>query len=264
MADGSMMEQTPNMGAMARVPMLNAYVHDISMDDLVENFREGAMLTLHVDMIMKLQQDKEFYDIIDQFDVITCDSQIMYFSTKLLGTPVQERVSGSDYFPKFYTRYADDLSITVFLCGGKPGIADMAMKNVNAKVGREMIIGTDAPAFDFETKEGEIDRMIDAINASGCTVCLVGLGGGRQEKFIVKYRDRMPGVKLWLPLGGTLDYESGTFGRPPEWITEWGFEWLYRLIKEPRARFHRYVVHEPPFIWAILKQRLGFYKNPFA
>ena len=246
-----------------KVPLLNAYVHDVSLDDIVENFNEGLMLTLHVDMIMKLQQDREFYDILDQFDVITCDSQIMYFSTKLMGTPVQERVSGSDYFPKFYMHHKDNPDVTVFLCGGKPGIAEMAAKNVNKKVGREMIIGTDAPPFDFETREGEIDRMIDAINASGATVCLVGLGGGRQEKFIVKYRDRMPGVRLWLPLGGTIDYESGTFARPPVWITESGFEWLYRLVKEPRARFHRYVIHEPPFLWAVLKQKLGLYRDPF-
>ncbi|MDS9466351.1 WecB/TagA/CpsF family glycosyltransferase [Paracoccus sp. MBLB3053] len=246
------------------VPILNAYVHDVTMDELVEKFREGLLLTLHVDMIMKLQQDREFYDIFDQFDVVTCDSQIMYFALKLLGTPVRERVSGSDYFPKFYNRYKDDPSVTIFLCGGKPGVADLAAEKINAKVGRRMIVGTDAPPFDFEKREGEVDRMIDRINASGATVCLVGLGGGRQEKFIVKYRDRMPNVRLWLPLGGTIDYESGTFDRPPSWITNMGFEWLYRLVKEPRARFHRYVVHEPPFVWAFLKQRFGIYRNPFG
>lgn len=252
------------VAAPRRVPMLNAAVDDIAMDDLVEHFREGALLTLHVDMIMKLQQDRAFYDILDQFDVITCDSQIMFFATKFLGTPVQERVSGSDYFPKFYARYANDPSMTVFLCGGKPGIADMAADNINARVGRRMVVGTDSPAFDFDTNPAEIERMIAAINGSGATVCVVGLAGGRQEKFIIKYRDRMPGVKLWLPLGGTIDYESGTFDRPPAWITEWGFEWLYRLIKEPRARFHRYVIHEPPFLWAVLKQRLGLYRDPFG
>jgi len=225
MADATTAPATkPTLGEMKRVPMLNAYVHDVSMDDLVENFREGVMLTLHVDMIMKLQQDREFYDLLDEFDVITCDSQIMYFSTKWLGTPVQERVSGSDYFPKFYTRYADDPSVTVFLCGGKPGVAEMAAKNINAKTGREFIIGTDAPAFDFDKNPAEIDRMIDAINASGATVCLVGLQGGRQEKFIMAHRHRMPGVKLWLPLRGTIAYERGTFERPPVSITEWPFE----------------------------------------
>lgn len=246
-----------------KVPMLNAWVHDVSMDEIVETFTEGTMLTLHVDMIMKLQKDREFYDLLDQFDVITCDSQIMYFATKWLGTPVRERVSGSDYFPRFYTRYAGDPSITVFLLGGKNGIAEKAAENVNARVGRDMVVGAYAPAFDFETKSGEIDRMIDAVNASGATVCLVGLGGGRQEKWIMKHRDRMPNVRLWLPLGGTIDYESGTFERPPAWITDWGFEWLYRLLKEPRTRFHRYVIHEPPFLWAVLKQKLGFYKDPF-
>lgn len=247
-----------------KVPLLNAYVHDVTMDELVTEFREGLLLTLHVDMIMKLQQDREFHEILDQFDLITCDSQIMFFATKFLGTPVKERVSGSDYFPRFYMAYKHDPDVTVFLCGGKPGIAELAAKNVNAKVGREMIVGTNAPPFDFETREGEIDRMIDAINRSGATVCLVGLGGGRQEKFIVKYRHRMPGVKLWLPLGGTIDYESGTFARPPAWITEWGFEWLYRLVKEPRQRWHRYIVHEPPFLLAILKQKLGLYRDPFG
>ncbi|KPP83955.1 MAG: N-acetylglucosaminyldiphosphoundecaprenol N-acetyl-beta-D-mannosaminyltransferase TagA [Rhodobacteraceae bacterium HLUCCA08] len=247
-----------------KVPMLNAYVHDLSMDDLVAHFTEGLLLTLHVDMAMKLQQDRDFYQIIDQFDVITCDSQIMYFATKFLGTPVRERVSGSDYFPRFYMHHKENPDITVYLMGGKPGIAEQAADNINAKVGRRMIVGTDAPAFDFENKPGEIDRMIEAVNASGATVCLVGLGGGRQEKFIIRYKDRMPGVKLWLPLGGTIDYESGTFARPPKWITEWGFEWLYRLLREPRARFHRYVVHEPPFLWAVLKQKLGRYRDPFA
>ncbi|MEP6021558.1 MAG: WecB/TagA/CpsF family glycosyltransferase [Paracoccaceae bacterium] len=261
MPDGSKMPVNQNLKP---VPMLNAFVHDLDMDDLVKNFTEGMMLTLHVDMIMKLQQDQEFYDILDQFDVVTCDSQIMYFATKFLGTPVRQRVSGSDYFPKFYMHHKDNPDMTLFMMGGKPGVAELAASNVNEKVGREFIVGTYAPSFDFEDKPDEIEDMIAQVNASGATALLVGLGGGRQEKFIIKHRDRMPGVKLWLPLGGTIDYESGTFDRPPAWITEAGFEWLYRLIKEPRARFHRYVVHEPPFLWAVLKQKLGFYRDPFA
>ncbi len=264
MRDSSNVKPGTQLGNLTRVPMLNAWVHDVAMDEIVENLREGVMLTLHVDMIMKLQTDRDFHALMDQFDVITCDSQIMYFATKFLGSPVRERVSGSDYFPRFYMRYANDPSVTVFLMGGKPSIADLAADRINKKVGRRMIVGTDTPAFDFDSKPAEIDRMIATVNNSGATVCLVGLGGGRQEKFIMAYRDRMPGVRLWLPLGGTIDYESGTFARPPVWITEWGFEWLYRLIKEPRARFHRYVVHEPPFLWGVLKQKLGWYRDPFA
>ena len=247
-----------------KVPLLNAFVHDVTMDEVVEDFTEGLMLTLHVDMIMKLQQDREFYEIFKKFDLITCDSQIMYFATKFMGTPVKERVSGSDYFPKFYMHHKDNPDITVFMCGGKPGIAEIAARNINEKVGREFICGTYAPSFDYDQKPEEIEHMIDLINQSGATVLLVGLGGGRQEKFIINYRNRLPKVKLFLPLGGTIDYEAGTFKRPPAWITDAGFEWLYRLLKEPKQRWHRYIVHEPPFLWKILLQRIGLYRDPFG
>jgi exopolysaccharide biosynthesis WecB/TagA/CpsF family protein len=247
-----------------KVPLLNVFVHDVTMDEVVENFTEGMMLTLHVDMIMKLQQDRDFYKVFGEFDVITCDSQILYFATKFLGTPLRERVSGSDYFPRFYMRHKDDPEVTVFLCGGKEGVAEIAARNVNAKVEREMVVGAYAPPFDFDTNPDEIERMIERINASGATVLLVGLGGGRQEKFLAAHRHHFPHVRLFLPLGGTIDYEAGTFRRPPAWVTNWGLEWLYRLVKEPRQRWHRYVVHEPPVIPLLLKQKFGLYRDPFA
>jgi UDP-N-acetyl-D-mannosaminuronic acid transferase (WecB/TagA/CpsF family) len=92
-----------------KVRLLNVEVDDVTMEQLVENFRQGVLLTLHVDMIMKLQQDREFYELLPKFDVITCDSQILTIAARLLGTPLKERVSGSDYFPRFCTRYRDDL-----------------------------------------------------------------------------------------------------------------------------------------------------------
>src|SRR5271167_2975926 len=133
-----------------KVRLLNADVDDITMDELVETFRHGVMLTLHVDSIMKLQKDPDFYRLLPQFDVVTCDSQILVLAARLLGTPLKERVSGSDYFPHFYTRYKDDPSITVFICGGGPGVAEIARRNVNAKVGREMVVGTNAPSRDYD------------------------------------------------------------------------------------------------------------------
>jgi N-acetylglucosaminyldiphosphoundecaprenol N-acetyl-beta-D-mannosaminyltransferase len=246
-----------------KVRLLNVDVDDITMGELVETFREGVMLTLHVDSIMKLQNDAEFYELLPKFDVITCDSQILTVASRLLGTPLRERVSGSDYFPHFYSRYKDDPSVTVFICGGAPGIAEIARRNVNEKVGREMIVGTNAPSKDYETRAGEIEQMIGEINRSGASVLMIGLGGGRQEKFIFKYRDRLPGIRLFLPLGGTIDYEAESLKRPPPWITNAGFEWLYRLLREPRQRWRRYIVHQPPFLYLLARQLLGLYRNPF-
>jgi N-acetylglucosaminyldiphosphoundecaprenol N-acetyl-beta-D-mannosaminyltransferase len=247
-----------------KVRLLNVNVDDVQMDELVETFRQGVMLTLHVDMIVKLQKDKEFYNLLPRFDVITCDSQILAFAARLLGTPLGERVSGSDFFPRFYSRYKNDPSVTVFICGGGPGIAEIARANVNAKVGREMVVGTNSPSREFESRPDELARVIDEINHSGATVLVVGLGGGRQEKFIFKNRDRLTGIRLFLPLGGTIDYEAETLKRPPPWVTNAGFEWLYRLLREPRQRWHRYMVHQPPFLYLLARQMMGIYRDPFA
>jgi exopolysaccharide biosynthesis WecB/TagA/CpsF family protein len=247
-----------------RVRLLNVDVDDVTMDELVENYRRGVMLTLHVDMIMKLQQDAEFYSLLPKFDVITCDSQILVVAAKLLGTPLKERVSGSDYFPRFYTRYKDDLSVTVFICGGGAGIAETAMRNINAKIGREFVVGANSPSKGFDSDSQEIERIISEINSSCATVLVVGLGGARQEKFIFKYRDRLPNIQLFLPLGGTIDYEAETLKRPPAWVTNAGLEWLYRVVREPRQRWHRYFVHQPPFLYQLGRQLLGIYRNPFG
>lgn len=243
--------------------LLNVYVDDLSMQQVVEQFDEGLMLTLHSDMLIKLQSDRAFYEAFKQFDIITCDSQILYAILKLLGRPVRERVSGSDYFPRYYTHHKDNPEVTCFLLGGMPGVADVAAAKINAKVGRDFIAGTYAPPFDFDGKEEEIAKIAEAVNASGATALLVGLGGGRQEKFIVAYRDRFPGVKLFLPLGGTIDYEAQTLKRPAPWVTNAGLEWLYRVVKEPRARWRRYFIEQPPVLWMLMKQKLGFYRNPF-
>jgi N-acetylglucosaminyldiphosphoundecaprenol N-acetyl-beta-D-mannosaminyltransferase len=247
-----------------KVRLLNVDVDDVAMHELVERFRQGVILTLHVDSIMKLQSDREFYELLPKFSVITCDSQILTLAARLLGTPLKERVSGSDYFPRFYARYKDDPSVTIFICGGAPGVAEIARRKINAKVGREMVIGSCAPSLDYDRKPEEIEQLIAQINQSGATVLVVGLGGGRQEKFIFRYQDRLPHVRLFLPLGGTIDYEAESLPRPPAWITDAGLEWLYRVLREPRQRWRRYFVHQPPFLFLLARQLLGAYRNPFA
>lgn len=262
------MNQSPTLpqspaATQRRVRLLNVDVDDLTMDELVDSFSHGLLLTLHVDMIMKLQADRAFYEVLPQFDVVTCDSQILFNAARWLGTPLRERVSGSDFFPRFCQRHARNPNTTIFICGGGPGVAEIARTNINARVGREMVVGTDSPPLDFETRPGEIDRMIAKINDSRATVLLVGLGAGRQEKFVVRYRERMPHVTAHLPLGGTIDYEAATLRRPAPWVTNAGLEWLYRLVREPRQRWRRYIVHQPPVLGLLVQQRLGLYRDPF-
>jgi exopolysaccharide biosynthesis WecB/TagA/CpsF family protein len=106
--------------------------------------------------------------------------------------------------------------------------------------------------------------MVARINESRASVLLVGLGAGRQEKFVVRQRNSLPYVRTFLPLGGTIDYEAGALERPAPWVTNVGLEWLYRLLREPGQRWRRYLVHQPPVLGLLARQRLGLYRDPFA
>jgi UDP-N-acetyl-D-mannosaminuronic acid transferase (WecB/TagA/CpsF family) len=78
-----------------KVRLLNVDVDDITLDELIDSFQEGLLLTVHVDMIVKLQKDRELYELLQQFSPITCDSQILVAAAKVLGTPLRGRAAGA-------------------------------------------------------------------------------------------------------------------------------------------------------------------------
>ena len=142
-------------------------------------------------------------------------------------------------------------------------MADRAREIINRKVGRDIVVGSLSPPVGAETSEAACRAMVDRINASMASVLVLGLGTPKQERFLERYRALMPRVRIFLPLGGALDYEAGAMKRPPAWMSNIGLEWAYRIIQEPRKRWKRYLVDDIPVIPLILKQKTGRYRNPF-
>ncbi|HEY9640109.1 MAG TPA: WecB/TagA/CpsF family glycosyltransferase [Coleofasciculaceae cyanobacterium] len=248
---------------MGSVKLLNAFIDNLSMVELLEKLTHGVVYTPNVDHLVKLQTDREFFDAYNSADFRTCDSKILFYVSKLLGSPFKEKVSGSDLFPAFCNYHKNNKDISIFLLGAREGIAREAQQRINAKVGRQIVTGTHSPSFGFEKDEAECDRIIELINASGATVLAVGVGAPKQEKFIYKYRDRFQHVKIFLAIGATIDFEAGNVARAPKWISDLGLEWFYRLISEPRRLWKRYLVEGPTFFWYVLLQVVNLYVNPF-
>jgi len=195
---------------------------------------------------------------------VTCDSQVLHGALRLLGRPVCERVSGSDYFPRLCERLADEPDARVFLCGAAPGVADRARAAINAAMGRELVVGTASPPMGFDFPSASADEVVEAVNRSRATVLVVALGAPKQEKFIAHVRERVPGVRLFLPLGGTLDYVAGTLRRPPAIVTGAGLEWAWRVLQDPRRRWRRYLVEDPRVLGLLVLDRIGRYRDPFG
>lgn len=249
--------------ALTPVRILNIDLDNLSMAELLQRLESGGfVVTPNVDHLMKLQTDRDFYHIYQTADYRICDSQVVLYASKFLGTPLKERLSGSDLLPAFYRYYHNDDTMTMFLLGAAPGVADRARENINAKVGRNLVVAAHSPSFGFEKNEAEGDRIIDLINQSQATVLAVGVGAPKQEKWIHQHRHRLPHVKIFLAIGATIDFEAGAVSRAPRWMSNWGIEWLYRMSQQPQRLWRRYFIEDFPFLWLLLQQRLGLYRNP--
>ena len=243
--------------------ILNIDLLDVTQEELLHQLVKGVLITPNVDQMVKLQSDREFYDIVRKAEWVVCDSKILYLCSQLTKHPLREAIPGSSFFPKFYEYHKDDADCRIFLLGAMDGVAQKAMERINTKVGREMVVGAYSPSYGFEKKTEENGRICEMINDSGATVVLVGVGCPKQEKWIDAHKDKMPGVRLWMALGATIDFEAGNVKRAPQIFQTLYMEWLYRFLQEPRRMFRRYFVDDPKFFWYFLKQLLGIYKNPF-
>lgn len=243
--------------------ILNVDILSISKSELLENMNEGVLYTPNVDHLCKLQHDKVFYDAYCRAEWVVCDSRILLHASKLLKHPIQEAIPGSDFFRDFYSYHKDDPDCRIFLLGSAEGVAEEAMHRINKALGRDIVIGAHSPSFGFEKDEIECREIINMINASDATVLVVGVGAPKQEKWIAKYRCDMSGIKLFMALGATIDFEAGVKRRAPSGWQKLCLEWLYRLLHEPKRLFRRYIINDTKFFWYFEKQLLGKYHNPW-
>ncbi len=239
------------------VNILNVSIDDLSLVDLLRQLKLGGVVfTPNIDHIMKLQKDRSFHHIYHQADYRVCDSQLLLLASRFLGQPIKEKISGADLFPAFYRYYQHDQEIKIFLLGGVEGAAAKARQNINAKVGREIIVDSYYPPFGFEKDEAECAKIVQRINNSGATVLAVGVGAPKQEKWINKYKSQFNKIKIFFAIGATIEFEADYRARSPQWMSQAGLEWLYRLMQEPKRLWKRYLLEDIPFFFLILKQKL--------
>ena len=203
---------------------LNIDIKEISELELLQQIRRGVLITPNVDYMVKLQRDREFYEIVRKAEWVVCDSRILLLCSRLLGNPLREAIPGSGFFPHFYMYHKDNPDCRIFLLGAMDGVADKAMEIINGKVGRRIVVGAYSPSYGFERKQEENVAIHKMINDSGANVVLVGVGCPKQEKWIEAHKAMMPGVDIWMALGATIDFEAGNVKRAPKWVQKIAME----------------------------------------
>ena len=247
-----------------RQPLLNVWADDMSMDDLLERLGStgGVVFTVNPDHLYHLQYNADFVRAYRAADIITVDSHYVRLALRAQGRAVANRLPGSDIVPAFCARQAADPDTRIFLLGARPGVAQRARDAMNRKAGRELVVGAHGPSMNFVNDPTEVDAVLKMIEASGANVLLVGLGAPKQEIWISSVRHRLPQVRVMMGIGATIDYEAGEVRRAPVVLRRLGLEWTYRVWTEPGRYLMRYV-RSSKFLWWMLMDRLGLYKDPF-
>ncbi|MDO5292480.1 MAG: WecB/TagA/CpsF family glycosyltransferase [bacterium] len=240
---------------------LNTELDNLTMEEaidqievLIKNKKPSYVVTPNVDHIVKLEQDEEFKKIYEDASLILPDGKPLLWIAKRMNTPIKEKVSGSDLFPKLCER-ASEKGYRMFFLGAKEGIAKQAAENLTKRFEGLEVVGTYSPSFGFEQKSDELNEIRNMIWKANPDILIVGLGCPKQEKFVHEYCKEL-GVPVALCLGASMDFEAGNIKRAPKWMQNVGLEWFYRLIKEPRRMFRRYLVDDIQIFQIYRKYRL--------
>jgi len=184
--------------------------------------------------------DPDFREILSNADVVLNDGIGLDIYAKLAGLQFTQNFNGTDLFPRLFANVPEGRTLRVFLYGAAKGRARKAAENIQARFPNVVVVG----AVDGYAR-GE--SVIEAINEACADVLLVGMGNPLQEQWIDENKDLLD-VGIVAGVGALIDFLSGEVVRAPEWMRTARLEWLYRLGREPKRLFSRYVVGNPAFV----------------
>jgi N-acetylglucosaminyldiphosphoundecaprenol N-acetyl-beta-D-mannosaminyltransferase len=219
------------------------------VDDMRRGTRKKAFF-VNPDCFNKAINNNNYFALLKNADYIFPDGIGVHLACKMIKTPLRENVNGTDMLP-FLVQAAVNHSFSIFLLGGKPGIAAaMKLKLENLYPG-VIICGEQHGYFD---RDAENQKIVDKINCANPDLLLVAFGVPHQEEWICRNFEQL-NCRIAMGVGGLFDFYSGNIKRAPQWMREIGMEWFFRFLMEPSRMFKRYFVGNPLFVVRVILWR---------
>lgn len=215
----------------------------------VENGTGGVIITPNID-IMQYVTRRNQRELLDIADVLVADGMPIVWASKVAGTPLPARVTGSGLLWSL-SETAAEHRIPVYLLGARPGSAATAAANLSEKYPDLIVAGHSCPDLGFEKDEAQVAQIVNDIRDSGAKLVALAFGWPKQEIFVVRLREALPDV-WFLCCGAAIDMAAGVVDRAHPTMQRLGLEWLHRLSKEPTRLFRRYVIEDIPFASGLL------------
>jgi exopolysaccharide biosynthesis WecB/TagA/CpsF family protein len=194
--------------------------------------------------IVTASNNPELRAKVNRFDMVTPDGQPVRWALNLIhGTELRERVYGPELMLRLCEAAARE-NIGIYLYGGTPNSLSRLQENLVKRFPALVIAGSDSPPFRPLTPD-EDHATLHRINASGAGLVFIGLGCPKQDHFAADHRDQIDAVQVCV--GAAFDFHAGIVTMAPAWMQKRGLEWLFRLYREPRRMWRRYLVTNTQF-----------------
>ena len=243
---------------MEKQPLLNTYVNNVNMDeaieaieDMIASKKKSYIVAINVDVVMKIENDAYLKEITDKADMVLVDGKPLQWIAKWYKRPIKAKISGSDLVP-LLCKKASEKNNSIFIIGGKEGIAEQAKKNLERDLPRINIVGTYAPPLGFENDDVELEKINKMISNVHPDILIACFGCPKQEKWIYENYQKY-NAKVSICAGATVDFLAGNVNRAPKWMSEHGLEWFYRFLQEPDRMFKRYFIDDVRIFKLIIK-----------
>jgi N-acetylglucosaminyldiphosphoundecaprenol N-acetyl-beta-D-mannosaminyltransferase len=217
--------------------------------------RGGWMVTVNLDILRQVVKVEGIRELVGASDLKVADGMPLLWAARLQGTPLPERVCGSNLIHSLPAAAAP-AGRSIFLLGGDPGTAEAAADALRTRHPDLRIAGTHCPEFGFERDPERIADMERRIAEASPDIVFVALGFPKQERLVERIRAAAPQA-WWIGVGISFSFASGQVKRAPRWVQSIGLEWVHRILQEPRRLFVRYVVHDIPFGLGLLGRAIA-------
>ena len=220
---------------------------------------EGKFLidTVNAHSFVVARKDGAFAKALMRADALLPDGISIVKACRWLGTknaPV-EKIAGADLFA-YEMGKLEEKGGTCFFLGSSPSTLEKIVERA-AKDYPHIDIKTFSPPYKAVFSPEENQAMVDAVNAADPDLLWVGMTAPKQEKWLDEHWAELDIRCHAGAIGAVFDFFAGTVERAPQKWIDLGLEWLYRLLKEPRRTWRRYLVNNPRFLWLVLQERLA-------
>lgn len=211
----------------------------------IEQNEQSTVIAVNPEKIMKSQTDETLRSLINGSTFQIPDGVGVLLASKLKGGNITSRVTGVEMMG-YLLHLAEQKGLRVFFYGAKEEVVSKAIETIQIEHPNLVVAGYE------NGYEQDNEKIVKHIQDTEADMLFVALGSPKQELWIREHKDELP-VKVFQGVGGSFDVWAGNVERAPEFFRNYGMEWLYRLIKEPK-RFKRQLAL-PKFLYAIVRSK---------